>query len=146
MAEACRVLETPVIGGNVSLYNENAKGAIYPTPVVGMVGLIHDTDHITTQGFKAEGDAIYVLGDTRAELGGSEFQAIMHGVSEGRPPELNLDTEKKLLGGVLKAIQSGLVQSAHDVSEGDLQPRWRRAASAAALGRACNGQPICVTT
>ncbi|MCT1403217.1 phosphoribosylformylglycinamidine synthase subunit PurL [Paenibacillus sp. p3-SID867] len=128
MAEACRVLETPVIGGNVSLYNENAKGAIYPTPVVGMVGLIHDTDHITTQGFKAEGDAIYVLGDTRAELGGSEFQAIMHGVSEGRPPELNLDTEKKLLGGVLKAIQSGLVQSAHDVSEGGL---------AAALAESC---------
>lgn len=120
MAEACRELGTPVIGGNVSLYNENAKGAIYPTPVVGMVGLIHDTDHITTQGFKAEGDAIYVLGDTRAELGGSEFQAIIHGVSEGRPPELNLDTEKKLLGGVLKAIQSGLVQSAHDVSEGGL--------------------------
>ncbi|MBX4150812.1 phosphoribosylformylglycinamidine synthase subunit PurL [Paenibacillus lautus] len=128
MAEACRELETPVIGGNVSLYNENAKGAIYPTPVVGMVGLIHDTDHITTQGFKAEGDAIYVLGDTRAELGGSEFQAIMHGVSEGRPPELNLDTEKKLLGGVLKAIQSGLVQSAHDVSEGGL---------AAALAESC---------
>lgn len=128
MAEACRVLETPVIGGNVSLYNENAKGAIYPTPVVGMVGLIHDTDHITTQGFKAEGDAIYVLGDTRAELGGSEFQAIMHGVSEGRPPELNLGTEKKLLGGVLKAIQSGLVQSAHDVSEGGL---------AAALAESC---------
>ncbi|WP_433938465.1 phosphoribosylformylglycinamidine synthase subunit PurL [Paenibacillus lautus] len=128
MAEACRELETPVIGGNVSLYNENAKGAIYPTPVVGMVGLIHDTDHITTQAFKAEGDAIYVLGDTRAELGGSEFQAILHGVSEGRPPELNLDTEKKLLGGVLKAIQSGLVQSAHDVSEGGL---------AAALAESC---------
>ncbi|MGO4791277.1 phosphoribosylformylglycinamidine synthase subunit PurL [Paenibacillus sp. 2KB_20] len=128
MAEACRELETPVIGGNVSLYNENAKGAIYPTPVVGMVGLIHDTDHITTQGFKAGGDAIYVLGDTRAELGGSEFQAIIHGVSEGRPPELNLDTEKKLLGGVLKAIQSGLVQSAHDVSEGGL---------AAALAESC---------
>ncbi|MEF7441621.1 phosphoribosylformylglycinamidine synthase subunit PurL [Paenibacillus lautus] len=128
MAEACRVLETPVIGGNVSLYNENAKGAIYPTPVVGMVGLIHDTDHITTQGFKAEGDAIYVLGDTRAELGGSEFQAILHGVSEGRPPELDLNTEKKLLGGVLKAIQSGLVQSAHDVSEGGL---------AAALAESC---------
>ncbi|MGG4107791.1 phosphoribosylformylglycinamidine synthase subunit PurL [Paenibacillus lautus] len=128
MAEACRELETPVIGGNVSLYNENAKGAIYPTPVVGMVGLIHDTDHITTQGFKAEGDAIYVLGDTRAELGGSEFQAIIHGVSEGRPPELNLDTEKKLLSGVLKAIQSGLVQSAHDVSEGGL---------AAALAESC---------
>ncbi|WFB59516.1 phosphoribosylformylglycinamidine synthase subunit PurL [Paenibacillus sp. BR1-192] len=128
MAEACRELETPVIGGNVSLYNENAKGAIYPTPVVGMVGLIHNTDHITTQAFKAEGDAIYVLGDTRAELGGSEFQAILHGVSEGRPPELDLNTEKKLLGGVLKAIQSGLVQSAHDVSEGGL---------AAALAESC---------
>lgn len=128
MAEACRELGTPVIGGNVSLYNENAKGAIYPTPVVGMVGLIHDTDHITTQAFKAEGDAIYVLGDTHAELGGSEFQAVVHGVSEGRPPELNLGTEKKLLDGVLKAIQSGLVQSAHDVSEGGL---------AAALAESC---------
>ncbi|MEX3620058.1 phosphoribosylformylglycinamidine synthase subunit PurL [Paenibacillus glucanolyticus] len=128
MAEACRELGTPVIGGNVSLYNENTKGAIYPTPVVGMVGLIHDTDHITTQAFKAEGDAIYLLGDTLAELGGSEFQAVVHGVSEGRPPELDLGTEKKLLDGVLKAIQSGLVQSAHDVSEGGL---------AAALAESC---------
>lgn len=128
MAEACRELETPVIGGNVSLYNENAKGAIYPTPVVGMVGLIHDTDHITTQGFKAEGDLVYVLGETYAELGGSEFQAVVHGVSEGRPPQLDLATEKKLLSAVLKAIQSGLVQSAHDVSEGGL---------AAALAESC---------
>lgn len=128
MAEACRELGTPVIGGNVSLYNENTKGAIYPTPVVGMVGLIHDTDHITTQAFKGEGDAIYLLGDTLAELGGSEFQAVVHGVSEGRPPKLDLGTEKKLLDGVLKAIQSGLVQSAHDVSEGGL---------AAALAESC---------
>ncbi|ANA80982.1 phosphoribosylformylglycinamidine synthase subunit PurL [Paenibacillus glucanolyticus] len=128
MAEACRELGTPVIGGNVSLYNENTKGAIYPTPVVGMVGLIHDTDHITTQAFKAEGDVIYLLGDTLAELGGSEFQAVVHGVSEGRPPKLDLGTEKKLLDGVLKAIQSGLVQSAHDVSEGGL---------AAALAESC---------
>ncbi|MFC7677488.1 phosphoribosylformylglycinamidine synthase subunit PurL [Paenibacillus sp. GCM10028914] len=128
MAEACHELNTPVIGGNVSLYNENAKGAIYPTPVVGMVGLIHDTDHITTQGFKSEGDVIYLLGETFAELGGSEFQAILHGVSEGRPPELNLDTEKKLLNGVLTSIQSGFVSSAHDVSEGGL---------AAALAESC---------
>ncbi|OOC58847.1 phosphoribosylformylglycinamidine synthase subunit PurL [Paenibacillus ihbetae] len=128
MAEACRELGTPVIGGNVSLYNENAKGAIYPTPVVGMVGLIHDTDHITTQGFKNEGDLIYVLGETYAELGGSEFQAVVHGVSEGRPPQLDLEKEKKLLSGVLKAIQAGLVQSAHDVSEGGL---------AAALAESC---------
>lgn len=120
MAEACRVLDTPVIGGNVSLYNENASGAIYPTPVVGMVGLLHDTDHITTQGFKQGGDVIFLLGDTKAELGGSEFQYAVHGVTEGRPPALDLDTEKTLLAGVLGAIQSGLVQSAHDLSEGGL--------------------------
>lgn len=120
MAEACRVLDAPVIGGNVSLYNENAKGAIYPTPVVGMVGLVHDTDHITTQGFKAEGDVILLLGDTLNELGGSEFQACVHGVTEGRPPQLDLATEKKLLDAVLGAIQSGLVASAHDLSEGGL--------------------------
>lgn len=120
MAEACRVLDTPVIGGNVSLYNENTRGAIYPTPVVGMVGLVHDTDHITTQGFKNEGDIIFVLGDTFAELGGSEFQKVLHNVTEGRPPALDLEIEKKLLGSVLSAIQSGLVQSAHDLSEGGL--------------------------
>lgn len=120
MAEACRVLSTPVIGGNVSLYNENAKGAIYPTPVVGMVGLVHDVDHITTQGFKSEGDHILVLGETLAELGGSEFQAVVHGVTEGRPPQIDLDTEKRLLETVLGAIQKGLVKSAHDLAEGGL--------------------------
>lgn len=120
MAEACRVLDTPVIGGNVSLYNENASGAIYPTPVVGMVGLIEDTDHITTQAFKQEGDAVLLLGVTKAELGGSEFQYAVHGLTEGRPPELDLATERKLLDAVLAAIRSGLVRSAHDLSEGGL--------------------------
>lgn len=120
MAEACRKLGTPVIGGNVSLYNENAKGAIYPTPVVGMVGLVHDVDHITTQGFKREGDVVFLLGETKAELGGSEFQYVVHGVTEGRPPALDLDAEKKLLDTVLAAIQRGLVASAHDLSEGGL--------------------------
>ncbi|WP_027085850.1 phosphoribosylformylglycinamidine synthase subunit PurL [Cohnella panacarvi] len=120
MAEACRVLETPVIGGNVSLYNENSRGAIYPTPVVGMVGLVHDTDHITTQEFKAEGDVIFLLGETKAEIGGSEFQYAVHGVTEGRPPVLDLAFEKRLQGAVLAAIQGGLVASAHDLSEGGL--------------------------
>jgi phosphoribosylformylglycinamidine synthase len=120
LAEACRELNTPVIGGNVSLYNENASGAIYPTPVIGMVGLVHDLDHITTQGFKQEGDVIVLLGDTMAELGGSEFQTVLHGVAEGRPPALDLDVEKKLLSAVLGAIQGNLVQSAHDLSEGGL--------------------------
>lgn len=120
MAEACRELGTPVIGGNVSLYNENAQGAIYPTPVVGMVGLVHDTDHITTQGFKSEGDVVFLLGETKAELGGSEFQSVIHGLVEGRPPQLNLAVEKKLLDAVLEAIQGGLVRSAHDLSDGGL--------------------------
>jgi phosphoribosylformylglycinamidine synthase len=133
MAEACRYFETPVIGGNVSLYNENAKGAIYPTPVVGMVGLVHDLDHITTQEFKAEGDVIFLLGETKAELGGSEFQYAVHGVTEGRPPELDLATEKKLHGAILGAIRRGLVASAHDLSEGGL---------AAALAEACFGRGL----
>ncbi|WP_340393305.1 phosphoribosylformylglycinamidine synthase subunit PurL [Paenibacillus sp. FSL E2-0190] len=120
MAEACRVLDTPVIGGNVSLYNENTTGSIYPTPVVGMVGLVADTDHITTQGFKQEGDSILLLGVTKAELGGSEFQYAVHGVTEGRPPALDLATEKKLLNVVLTSIRGGLVRSAHDLSEGGL--------------------------
>ncbi|MCQ6561659.1 phosphoribosylformylglycinamidine synthase subunit PurL [Paenibacillus mendelii] len=120
ISDACRVLDTPVIGGNVSLYNENAKGAIYPTPVIGMVGLVHDVDHITTQGFKSEGDVIILLGETKHELGGSELQYVMQGKSEGRPPQIELATEKKLLSGVLEAIQQGLVASAHDLSEGGL--------------------------
>jgi phosphoribosylformylglycinamidine synthase len=128
MAEACRVLDTPVIGGNVSLYNENAKGAIYPTPVVGMVGLVADVDHITTQGFKREGDVVLLVGETKAELGGSEFQYVMHGVTEGRPPAIDLAAEKRLLGAVLAAIRGGLVASAHDVSDGGL---------AVALAEAC---------
>ncbi len=133
MAEACRTLETPVIGGNVSLYNENVKGAIYPTPVVGMVGLVHDLDHITTQDFKAEGDVIFLLGETKAEIGGSEFQYAVHGVTEGRPPEIDLDTERALLKAVLGAIQEGLVASAHDLSEGGL---------AAALAESCFGRGL----
>lgn len=120
MSEACVVLNTPVIGGNVSLYNENAKGAIYPTPVIGMVGLVHDIDHITTQGFKAEGDVIILVGETKAELGGSELQYVLQGAAAGRPPEIDLVTEKKVLDAVLGAIQKGLVASAHDLSEGGI--------------------------
>jgi phosphoribosylformylglycinamidine synthase II len=134
MAEACRVLDTPVIGGNVSLYNENARGAIYPTPVVGMVGLVHDVDHITTQEFKAEGDVIFLLGETKAEIGGSEFQYAVHGVTEGRPPELDLATEKKLHSAVLSVIQQGLVASAHDLSEGGLAAALAEAGFGRGLG------------
>ncbi|MFD0589974.1 phosphoribosylformylglycinamidine synthase subunit PurL [Paenibacillus sp. GCM10027627] len=128
MSEACVALDTPVIGGNVSLYNENAKGAIYPTPVIGMVGLVHDLDHITTQKFKSEGDVIVLVGETKAEFGGSELQYVLNGSPSGRPPVIDLATEKKVQGAVLGAIQKGLVASAHDLSEGGI---------AAALAESC---------
>lgn len=134
MAEACRKLNTPVIGGNVSLYNENAKGAIYPTPVVGMVGLVHDTAHITTQSFKREGDVVLLLGETKAELGGSEFQYVIHGVTEGRPPHIDLDVEKRMLDTVLEAIRQGLVASAHDLSEGGLAVALAESCMSGGLG------------
>ncbi|MEF3302460.1 phosphoribosylformylglycinamidine synthase subunit PurL [Paenibacillus sp. GYB003] len=138
MSEACRKLNTPVIGGNVSLYNENAKGAIYPTPVIGMVGLVHDLDHITTQGFKKEGDVIFLLGETKAELGGSEFQKVLHGVTEGRPPQIDLEAESRLLNAVLGAIQKGLVASAHDLSEGGLAVALAESAISGRIGAKVN--------
>ncbi|HIW33653.1 MAG TPA: phosphoribosylformylglycinamidine synthase subunit PurL [Candidatus Paenibacillus intestinavium] len=120
ISEACVALETPVIGGNVSLYNENSNGAIYPTPVIGMVGLVHDIDHITTQGFKSEGDIIVLLGETKPEFGGSELQYVKNGAPSGRPPELDLAVEKNVQQAVLTAIQAGFVASAHDLSEGGI--------------------------
>jgi phosphoribosylformylglycinamidine synthase II len=120
MSEACRVLETPVIGGNVSLYNETSGTAIYPTPVVGMVGLVTDIDHITTQHFKNNGDLIYLVGETKDEFGGSELQKLLNGKVFGKAPELNVTIEKERQHQVLKAIRAGLIESAHDLSEGGL--------------------------
>ncbi|WP_120191213.1 phosphoribosylformylglycinamidine synthase subunit PurL [Ammoniphilus oxalaticus] len=117
---ACRALNAPVISGNVSLYNENEGVAIYPTPTIGAVGLIQDIDHITTQSFKAEGDTILLLGETKAEIGGSEYQKLRIGRIEGRPPQIDLDLENKTQQVTLAAIRAGLVQSAHDCSEGGL--------------------------
>lgn len=118
MSEACNVLSTPVIGGNVSLYNERSGTAVYPTPVVGMVGLIEDIDHITTQSFKDAGDLIYLIGETSPEFGGSELQKLTHNNIFGKAPELNLEVEEKAQKQVLSAIRAGVVASAHDVSEG----------------------------
>jgi len=120
IGEACVALETPVIGGNVSMYNERSGTAIYPTPTIGMVGLVEDLSHITTQYFKDDGDLIYIIGDTFAEFGGSELQIMQTGKIEGRPPSINLDTEKANQQAVLKAIKAGLVKSAHDISEGGI--------------------------
>lgn len=118
MSEACRTLGTPVIGGNVSLYNETNGTAVYPTPVVGMVGLVENLKHVTTQHFKNAGDLIYLLGETKDEFGGSELQKLIYGRIFGKSPELDLDVEASYQGQILAAIKNGLVSSAHDVAEG----------------------------
>ncbi|WP_163145169.1 phosphoribosylformylglycinamidine synthase subunit PurL [Bacillus sp. 22-7] len=120
ISEACRTLNTPVIGGNVSLYNETNGTAIYPTPVIGMVGLVDDIDHVTTQSFKAAGDLIYLVGETKDEFGGSELQKMTYGRIFGKAPELDLEKEEKAQEQILNAIRSGIVASAHDVAEGGL--------------------------
>ena len=121
ISEACRVLGTPVIGGNVSLYNETSGTAVYPTPVIGMVGLVTDLDHITTQPFKNSGDLIYLVGETKPEFGGSELQKLLNnGRIYGKAPEINIELEKERQDQVLAAIRAGVVQSAHDLAEGGL--------------------------
>ncbi|EGP4988226.1 TPA: phosphoribosylformylglycinamidine synthase subunit PurL [Enterococcus faecium] len=120
IAAACETLGTPVISGNVSLYNETDGQAIYPTPMIGMVGLIEDHEHITTQEFKKSGDLIYILGKTFADFDGSELQKMQLGRIEGVIRNFDLAVEKKNQELVLSAIQNGLIESAHDCSEGGL--------------------------
>jgi len=125
LAEACRVFDAPVTGGNVSLYNQNPEGAIDPTPTVALVGLIDDPEHVTTQWFKDEGDAVILLGepvaaDSLQGLGGSAYLQVLHETKNGTPPTCDLATERTLCTTVLGLIQSGVVKSAHDCSEGGL--------------------------
>ncbi|WP_414499757.1 phosphoribosylformylglycinamidine synthase subunit PurL [Zymobacter sp. IVIA_12111.31 C1] len=120
LSDACRALNVPVIGGNVSLYNEHDDVAIHPTPVIGMVGLIDDVDHITTQFFREAGDRVYLLGDTLPEFGGSELQYMQAGDISGRAPALDLDVEARRQQQLLDAIHAGLISAAHDISEGGL--------------------------
>ena len=120
MADACTALGTPVTGGNVSLYNESPAGAVHPTPVIGMVGLIDDVDHVTRATFQTPGDAIILLGEPTSELGGSEYLARIHGVTAGAPPRCDLDAERRLIDALLEAIRAGVVSSAHDCSDGGL--------------------------
>ncbi|MGG5368923.1 phosphoribosylformylglycinamidine synthase subunit PurL [Enterococcus sp. AZ196] len=120
ISEACRTLNTPVISGNVSMYNETNGKAIYPTPMIGMVGLIEDLTHITTQEFKQAGDLIYVVGKTHADFNGSEIQKMQKGLIEGKLMNFDLTVEKENQDLVLSAIKAGLVTSAHDCAEGGL--------------------------
>jgi phosphoribosylformylglycinamidine synthase II len=119
MAEACEALGTPVVSGNVSLYNETEAGAVYPTPVVGMVGVFEDVSRHATPGFKREGDIVVaVRSDGRCSLAGSDYLEIIHRKVAGKPPEPDLAAEKKLSDLVRHLIEQGLIDTAHDISRG----------------------------
>jgi phosphoribosylformylglycinamidine synthase len=120
VAETCRAFGTPVVGGNVSLYNESPAGVVDPTPTVAMVGLIDDEAHITTQFFKAAGDVIILVGEIGDEMGATRFLKVCHGRKEGLPPRLDLARELAVQNSVRELIRAGLVRSAHDCSEGGL--------------------------
>ena len=118
--DACVALGTPVVSGNVSFYNETDGQSIPPTPTIAMVGLLEDVELHVTPWWKAEGDVIALLGQTREELGGSEYLAVVHGSGAGAPPWIDLETEKRLHQVVLTAVRDRLLHSAHDVAEGGL--------------------------
>ncbi|MES2525404.1 MAG: phosphoribosylformylglycinamidine synthase subunit PurL [Gemmatimonadota bacterium] len=120
MGEACTILETPVTGGNVSLYNENPQGAIHPTPTIGMVGLVESLAHVTRSSFRNVGDSIVLLGEPTAELGASEYLLALHGLAIGEPPVCDPQAERRLVDAVLESIRAGVVASAHDCSDGGL--------------------------
>jgi phosphoribosylformylglycinamidine synthase len=120
IGEACRALETPVVSGNVSLYNENPRGAIFPTPVIGMVGVLEDVSKSIGSAFRAADHAVVLLGRNTAELGASEYLKVIHGKTAGAVPEVDLDAERALRDAVLAMVDERLLASAHDCSEGGL--------------------------
>lgn len=131
--EACRTLKLPVVSGNVSFYNETHGGeGVYPTPVIGMAGIIDDVRYTCTYSFKEAGDIIVLLGETYAELGGSEYLAAYHGLEQGCPPKLCWDRERAVQAVVLSGIKKGYIASAHDCAEGGL---------AIALAESCFSPP-----
>jgi phosphoribosylformylglycinamidine synthase len=149
LSAACSALDTPVTGGNVSLYNETRlpdgrMQPIHPTPVVGMVGLVHDLAQVRGQAWREVGDAIWLLGvpletgetpaDPRLSLAGSSYLERVHGAVTGRPPEIDLDLERSVQGFLRQAIAAGLVRSAHDLSDGGLAVAAAEASIASGLG------------
>ena len=136
MARACRALELPIISGNVSLYNETQGEAIYPTPVIGVLGLLERAHRRCTMGFKNEGDLVYLLGpltSAAADLAGSEYLERVHGLVQGRPA-ISLDTESRVQRACLDGIRAGIVRSAHDCSDGGLAVAIAESAIAGGLG------------
>jgi phosphoribosylformylglycinamidine synthase len=135
MGDACRALGTPVVSGNVSFYNETAgQGSIPPTPTIGMVGLLQDVALAVRMPFSGEGDAIFLLGETREELGASEYLFVRFGLECGSPPSLDLEVERALCELLATASERGLLRSAHDVSEGGLAVALAECAIAGGIG------------
>ena len=120
MAAACRALDIPITGGNVSLYNETDGRAVLPTPVIGVVGIVDDASRIVRRAFQREGDAIVLLGSSADELGGSEYLKTIHGLVHGSPPALDLAREAALQRLLANGVAQGLIRSAHDCAEGGL--------------------------
>jgi phosphoribosylformylglycinamidine synthase II len=120
LADACRALDIPITGGNVSLYNETDGQAIYPTPIIGVVGLMEDASRAVARAFKNAGADIVLVGEDMGELGGSEYLNTIHGLVEGEPPKLDLDREGALITLLTRSAAAGLLQSAHDCSDGGL--------------------------
>ncbi len=120
MRDACQHFQVPITGGNVSFYNETEGEGIFPTPVVGLVGVLEDRKLRVTHHFKEKGDLVFLLGQTSEEIGGSEYLKVVHGRVDGKPPKLELDAESAVQGLVRKAGASGLLRSAHDLSDGGL--------------------------
>jgi phosphoribosylformylglycinamidine synthase len=132
MRDACIALKVPVVSGNVSFYNETDGVPIYPTPTIGMVGLLPKVDRVITPWFKAAGDIVVLLGRTREELGGSEYLKFIHNSVRGTPPWIDLKLEQAIQNCCIEAIDRGILRSAHDISDGGL---------AVALAECCIGGP-----
>jgi phosphoribosylformylglycinamidine synthase len=120
ISEACKAFDIPVTGGNVSFYNETDGNPIYPTPVLGIVGIIPNIDQLIGPGFSDEGETIVLLGENRDEIGGTAYLKSQFQLEKGRPPQINLEEEKRVQELCLEAIAEGLLLSAHDISEGGI--------------------------
>lgn len=120
ISEACEALGVPVISGNVSLNNESNGEAIYPTPIIGMAGIIEDGDHLCPMSFKNDGDLIVLIGENKEEIGGSEYLKVFHNMERGLPPQIDLNLEKSVQEACRESIQAGIISSAHDCADGGL--------------------------
>ena len=139
LADACRGFELPVVSGNVSLYNETSERNIPPSPVIGMVGLLDDLSARCPAGFQADGDLVFLLGDTQEELAGSEYWRMIGARLEGRPPIVSLEMERRLQAALLDSIGRGVLRCAHDVSDGGLLVALAESALFSGRGLRCPG-------